>query len=85
MPRDAPPGGAGPLDQRLLTVQRDGGARATSCGWEDGGNEREGRPTAPQPTNRRLLTRTAAPSTHRPSPPPRPAGAARRQRGEQGA
>ena len=33
------------------TVQRDGGARATSRGREGGGNEREGGPTPLQPTN----------------------------------
>ena len=34
------------------TIQRDEGARATSRGREGGDREREGEPTAPQPTNR---------------------------------
>ena len=51
MPREAPPGGARPPDPRPPhgTAQRRG---ARHLLWEDGGNEREGRPTAPQPTNR---------------------------------
>ena len=50
--------GRPPLAERALpthappTVQRDRGARATSRGREGGGHEGEGRPTAPQPTNR---------------------------------
>ena len=52
VPRGAPPGGAGPPDPRPPTVQRDGGASATSRGREGGGNECEGGPIAPQPTNR---------------------------------
>ena len=52
MPRDAPPGRASPPTDNPPTVPRGGGARATSSGREDGGNEREGRPTAPQPANR---------------------------------
>ena len=50
--QDAPPSRAGPTDPHPPIVQRGGGARATSSGGEAGGNEREGRPTAPQPTNR---------------------------------
>ena len=52
MPRDAPPAGLGPPTHTSPAVRRGGGARATSSGREDGGNEREGRPTAPQPANR---------------------------------
>ena len=46
------------------------GARTTSSIGEGGGNEHGGRPAAPQPANRWPLTRAAAPSTRRPSPPP---------------
>ena len=50
--QDAPPSGAGPPDQHPPpTVQCGGGARATSSGREDGGIERERRPTAPQSAN----------------------------------
>ena len=52
VPREAPTRGAGPRDPHPPTVRRGGGARATSSGGGDGGNECEGRPTAPQPTNR---------------------------------
>ena len=65
-----PPAQPGPPTHTPPTVPRGGGARTTSRGREDGGNERKGRPTAPQPANRRPLTQTAAPSTRRPSPPP---------------
>ena len=39
----------GPPDPHPPMVQRGEGARATSRGGEDGGNERKGRPTTPQP------------------------------------
>ena len=52
MPRGAPPAEQGPPTHAPPTVQRDEGARATSRGRGGGGNEREGGPTAPQPTNR---------------------------------
>ena len=51
MPRDAPPAGPGPPIHSPPAVRRGGGARAVSSGREDGGNEREGRHTAPQPAN----------------------------------
>ena len=47
-----PPAEPGPPTHAPPTIQRDGGARATSRVREGGDNEREGEPTAPQPTNR---------------------------------
>ena len=47
-----PPAEPGPPANAPPTIRRDGGARATSRGREGGDNEREGRPTAPQPTSR---------------------------------
>ena len=44
-----PPAERGPAPP---TIRRDRGARATSRGGEGGDNERGGKPTAPQPTNR---------------------------------
>ena len=46
-----PPAEPGPATQTPPTVLRGGGARATSSRGELGGNEREARPTAPQPAN----------------------------------
>ena len=47
-----PPAESGTPTHAPRTVQRDGGARATSNGREGGGNERKGGPTAPRPTKR---------------------------------
>ena len=47
-----PPAEPGPPTHAPPTIQRGGEARATSPGREGGDNEREGEPTAPQPTNR---------------------------------
>ena len=59
-------GELGPLTHAPPAIQRDGGARATSRRRKGGDDERGGEPTAPQPTNRRPLTLTAAPG--RPAP-----------------
>ena len=53
MPRDSPPmQSRAPRPTHPPTLRRGRGARATSSGREGGGNERKGRPTAPQPANR---------------------------------
>ena len=45
-------GELGPPTHATPTVRRDEGARATSCGREDGDSERGGEPAALQPANR---------------------------------
>ena len=50
--RDAPPSGAGTPDPPPPIVRRGAGAHSFSNGGEDRGNEREGKPAAPQPANR---------------------------------